>query len=190
MAYAATALVALCAGWVGATALAAMGRTSGERPWAETTQALRQNQDDVARLSGDLASIKMVVDALRQNVDQSRAEAGLKQSQIVERLDRADKTPVEMATTLARFGEQLTRLEAGAPDFDAQARRPGRASRPDRAAHGLRGGCGRGQAGVGSRPERCADSRRARSSAPDREPRCIADRQGYARRRLGAARSL
>jgi hypothetical protein len=116
MAYAATALVALCAGWVGATALAAMGRTSGERPWAETTQALRQNQDDVARLSGDLASIKMVIDALRQNVDQSRAEAGLKQSQIVERLDRADKTPVEMATTLARFGEQLTRLEAGAPD--------------------------------------------------------------------------
>jgi len=116
VAYAATALVALSAGWAGAPALSGMGRTAGERPWVETTQALRQNQDDVARLRGDIASMKAAIDAMSQSADRSRAEAGLRQSQIVERLDRSDTMPAEVAATLARFGEQLTRLEAGAPD--------------------------------------------------------------------------
>jgi hypothetical protein len=113
LSYSATAALALALGWGGAHALAKHDVTKAERPWAETTQALRQSQDEVARLAGDIASLKAAVAALGHGVDLSRSEADLKQARILDKLDHSLEAPRQVALTLAGLGEQMAKLETG-----------------------------------------------------------------------------
>ncbi len=112
--------------------------TQGERPdavpaWAEAAQAsARQGQEEVARLSGDVRSLKATVDALREGVDKGRGDAG-RHAAALDRLERADKaaqaSAQDAAARLARLAEQLDRLERMEAD---PARFAGLAERLDR----------------------------------------------------------
>ncbi len=94
--------------------------TRGERSdavpaWAEAAQAsARQGQEEVARLSGDVRSLKASVEALREGVDKGRGDGG-RHAAALDRLERADKaaqaSAQDAAARLARLAEQLDRLE-------------------------------------------------------------------------------
>jgi TolA-binding protein len=68
----------------------------------------------MARLSGDVRSLKASVEALREGVDKGRGEAG-RHAAALDRLERADKaaqtSAQDAAARLARLAEQLDRLE-------------------------------------------------------------------------------
>lgn len=114
-AQAAALLVALGTGWLGAQALAGGDATSVQetnRQWVETAHTLRQGQNDVVRLTGDIKALKVSVEALKESVDRSKADLLTKQSQMLERIERVERLPADTAARLAKLGEQLERVEA------------------------------------------------------------------------------
>jgi peptidoglycan hydrolase CwlO-like protein len=83
------------------------------QPWAETTQALRQSQEDVVRLTGDVKALKVAVETLKDGLDRGRADDAARQAQLVDRLGRAAQ---EGAAQSASLNERLDRIEALAKD--------------------------------------------------------------------------
>jgi uncharacterized coiled-coil protein SlyX len=113
-AQAAALLVALGTGWFGAQALAGGDAESVQetnRQWVETAQSLRQGQNDVVRLTGDIKALKVSVEALKESVDRSKADLLTKQSQMLERIERVERLPADTTARLAKLGEQLERVE-------------------------------------------------------------------------------
>jgi hypothetical protein len=78
--------------------------------------ALHQGQGDVVRLTGDVKSLKIAVDALKDGLDRARPDAAQRQSQILDRIDRAERAPQDLAVGVSRLGEQLGRIEAAAKE--------------------------------------------------------------------------
>jgi hypothetical protein len=114
IAQAAAVLVAIGAGWLGAQAFATTPSSTDamNRQLAETAQALRQGQNDVVRLTGDIKALKVAIDGLKESVDRSKADLLTRQSQMMERIERS---PMD-ATRFTKIGEQLDRVEAIAKD--------------------------------------------------------------------------
>ena len=115
-AQAAAVLVTIGTGWLGAQAFATAGPSNAEatnRQWAETAQALRQGQNDVVRLTGDIKALKVAIDALKESVDRSKADLLTRQSQMMERIERS---PGDAGARFSKVGEQLDRIETIAKD--------------------------------------------------------------------------
>jgi hypothetical protein len=118
-AQAAALLVALGTGWLGAQALAGGDAASAHetnRQWVETAQSLREGQNDVVRLTGDIKALKVSVEALKESVDRSKADLLTKQSQMLERIERVERLPADTTARLAKLGEQLERVERAQGD--------------------------------------------------------------------------
>jgi hypothetical protein len=113
-AQAAALVIAVAAGWLGAEAVAGVraGAPAAGTPWTETAQALRQGQQDVVRLTGDIKTLKVAIEALKESVDRSKADLLAKQAQVIERVERAERAPGDGAR-FAKLAEQLDRVEAG-----------------------------------------------------------------------------
>jgi hypothetical protein len=82
--------------------------------------ALHQGQGDVVRLTGDVKSLKIAVDALKEGLDRARPDAAQRQAQLLDRIDRAERAPQDLAAGVTRLGEQLGRIEAVAKEPGAQ----------------------------------------------------------------------
>lgn len=111
--------VALAIGLGVAGGAYALSRPAGESPetalkqWTDAAGAsLRQNQEDVTRLSGDVRALKVAVESLKEGLDRSKGE-GARNGQLAERLDRTDRATGEIAVKLGKLSEQLDRVERG-----------------------------------------------------------------------------
>jgi hypothetical protein len=97
----------------------ALSRPAGDaagtalRQWTEATgAALRQNGEDVTRVSGDVRALKVAVESLKDGLDRSKADAA-RGGPLAERLDRTDRATAEIAAKLGKLSEQLERIERG-----------------------------------------------------------------------------
>jgi hypothetical protein len=81
---------------------------------------LQQGQADIVRLTGDVKSLKVAVEALKDNVDRARLDAVQRQAQILDRIERAEKAPHDFAVRVTSLGEQLGRIEAVAKEPGVQ----------------------------------------------------------------------
>jgi hypothetical protein len=101
-ALAAVVALAFAGGWFGGQNLSGQPST--------VIDIVRGNQADVKAL-------KLAVEALEESFKQARAEADLKQAQLMQRLERG---PQETLAGLARIAEQVQRIEAAAIAPSAQ----------------------------------------------------------------------
>ena len=99
-------------GWFGGTGLVSGGRSSHAAltQWSEASASIRQSQEDVVRLTGDVRALKVAIDALKDGIERVRGETVGKQSQLLERLDRLDRAAQDSSSKANRVAEQLERL--------------------------------------------------------------------------------
>jgi hypothetical protein len=117
-AQAAVLAVAVGLGWFGGAGLVSGSRSSQAAltQWTETSASIRQSQEDVVRLTGDVRALKVAIDALKDGIERVRGETVSKQSQLLERLDRLDRTAQDSASKASRVAEQLERLASADRD--------------------------------------------------------------------------
>lgn len=112
--WAAAVLLALAAGWSGAR-LNAQAPDS-EPQWGATAAALHETREDLTRLTGDVKTLKVAIDSLKESVDRSRSESSTRQAQVVERLKGAERAPQEASARIQQIGVQLDRIESAAKE--------------------------------------------------------------------------
>jgi hypothetical protein len=117
-AWAAGLAAAVGVGWFGGASVISAGRPSQTilAQWAEASANIRQNQEDMVRLTGDVRALRAAIDGLKDGVDRVRGETVSKQSQLLDRLDRLDRTAQDSAGKAARLAEQLERLASADRD--------------------------------------------------------------------------
>jgi hypothetical protein len=108
---AAAVILALGAGWVGGSHLAASTPASATAPaWAEAASAgIRDNRDDLVRLAGDVRALKVTLEALKDGLDKPRPDAGTRQ--VMERLERSERVALDASARLVKVAEHLDRVE-------------------------------------------------------------------------------
>jgi hypothetical protein len=111
---AAVALLALLGGWFGAQLAAQTPSEDGR--WREAAQALHENHQTIAGLTGDVKALKSALDALHESVAGVRSDASTTQAELVERLERSERGPQQTLARVKEFGAQLDRIETAAKD--------------------------------------------------------------------------
>jgi hypothetical protein len=111
--YAAQAAVIAAAiglGWAGGSLAKSGSQALQITPeWAEAASNLRQNQDDLVRLTGDVRVLKSVIESMKESVEQARMDAAAQQRSLMERVDRMERAFQDTATRIEHAG-----TEAGA----------------------------------------------------------------------------
>ena len=87
---------------------------------ATALSALRQNQEDVARLSGDMRAFKGVVEAMKESLDLAKADAADQQRALVERVERIERAAQETTAQIAQLLEASGRIERASTDAGAK----------------------------------------------------------------------
>ncbi|WP_048709191.1 hypothetical protein [Microvirga massiliensis] len=106
------AIVALVAGsgWFGAHMVSRGETAAALAPLATVTDDLRRGQEDILRLGGEVRTLKMAVEALRENLETTRGESTATQARL---LERAEQGARDLGAQFARLTEQMQRIEAG-----------------------------------------------------------------------------
>jgi hypothetical protein len=135
-AFALAAALALALGWtVGSQALSGVGPISQTPPgWAEAMTGIRQSQEAIGRLAGDVNALKGVVAELKGSIDQVKIDAAAQNLPLLERLDTLERASRAATARMARGTEAADGTEGAvtAPDakFAALASRPDVIDRP------------------------------------------------------------
>ncbi|HYI89261.1 MAG TPA: hypothetical protein VEY05_05105 [Beijerinckiaceae bacterium] len=110
------AALALALGWAGGSQA-----LSGARPmpqtlpgWAEATAGIRQNQEDMVRLAGDVTALKGVLAAFKDSFENAKVDAAQNRP-LLERLDK-----LERASRDARRADAADHTERAATAPDAK----------------------------------------------------------------------
>jgi hypothetical protein len=125
-AQAATIAVAAALGW---SAASYAGWRARREPapvpaWADGLgNAIRQNEQDLARLAGDVRALKGLVEALTDNLDTARSETASQLRPIGEGLDRVERSGAETAAKLAETAAAVMARDAGAQELAARLQR-------------------------------------------------------------------
>lgn len=119
---AAATILALGAGFAGGHIL--LDTAEQSRMLARAAEALRAEQDDVVRLTGDVRALKVAVEALKESVDRPARPDAAPAPQLLERIERAERAPEAALTQIARHSEQLDRIEAALQEAAREARDP------------------------------------------------------------------
>jgi hypothetical protein len=80
--------------------------------WAATAlSGIRQNQEDVARLSGDVRTLMGIVEAMRENLDLAKAEAAGQQRAMVDRVERIERAAQDTTAAISHLLDASGRIE-------------------------------------------------------------------------------
>lgn len=80
--------------------------------WAEAAASgIRENRDDVVRLTGDVRALKQTLDSLKDGLDRSKLETAGQQRPLVERLDRIERAAEDTAAKVGRLADASDRVE-------------------------------------------------------------------------------
>jgi hypothetical protein len=106
------AALVLSAGLGYASAIGASSRNEDETVatarWLEAASGLRGAQEELARLSGEMKSAKLSLDALKGERERARSDGLGRQTQALERLERQGG---ELGGKVAKLAEQVDRIE-------------------------------------------------------------------------------
>jgi hypothetical protein len=116
---AAALVVAIGLGWAGGSQALSRGEQASPvmSEWAEAaTAGIRQNRDDVVRLTGDMRVLKDLVQAMKDSFDQARSETAGQQRILIERTDAIERTAQDAAAKVAHVLDASGRLERASAD--------------------------------------------------------------------------
>jgi hypothetical protein len=110
------AALALALGWAGGSQALSGARPMPQTPpgWAEATAGIRQNQEDMVRLAGDVTALKGVLAAFKDSFENAKVDAAQNRP-LLERLDK-----LERASRDARRADAADRTERAATAPDAK----------------------------------------------------------------------
>ena len=91
----------------GAARIAPAAEPQAELRWGEAAAGLRQSQENIAQMMGELRNLKLAVEAGKGERDRARADFS-KQAQVAERLDRLAN---DSTARLGKLAEQVDRIE-------------------------------------------------------------------------------
>jgi hypothetical protein len=104
--------IAIALGWLAGSQAYSAKQPEGAPAWAEQVgSGIRQHQDDITRLTGDVRALKTTVEALKDGTDQVRAQAAGVQRPLVERLDRIERLAQDATSKATRVIEISERVE-------------------------------------------------------------------------------
>jgi hypothetical protein len=117
-AQAALIAVAIGLGWAGGSQALSSGRQALQvlPAWAEAaSSSIRQNQEDMIRLAGDVQALKGILESFRNSFEQAKIEAAGQNRPFMERLETLERTGQDTTATIVRAAEASERIErAGA----------------------------------------------------------------------------
>jgi hypothetical protein len=92
---------------------------------ATALSGIRQNQEDVVRLSGDVRVLKDIVEAMKESFDLAKGEAAgqqraLVERALVERVERIERAAQETTAQIAHLLEASGRIERASADAGAK----------------------------------------------------------------------
>jgi hypothetical protein len=87
---------------------------------ATALSGIRQNQEDVARLSGDVRALKSIVEAMKENLDLAKADAAGQQQALVERVERIERAAQETTAQISHLLEASSRIERASTEAGAK----------------------------------------------------------------------
>jgi hypothetical protein len=117
-AQAALIAVAIGLGWAGGSQALSSGRQALQvlPAWAEAaSSSIRQNQEDMIRLAGDVQALKGILESFRESFEQAKIETAGQNRPFMERLETLERTGQDTTATIVRAAEASERIErAGA----------------------------------------------------------------------------
>jgi hypothetical protein len=117
---AAAVAVALGLGWFAGSRVVGPS-PQGAPQWAEAASAdMRQNHDDVVRLTGDVRALKGIVDSLKDGVDRARGESTAQQDRVSEGLARIERSHDTAAAKLDQALDSMDRTQRAGTDAAAR----------------------------------------------------------------------
>ena len=89
--------------------------------WAETAlSSIRQNQEDLVRLTGDVRALKNAIDSMKDSVEQRATEAAGRQRALLERVDGIERAAQDTIARVALVTEASGRIERAGTDVGAK----------------------------------------------------------------------
>jgi hypothetical protein len=116
---AAAIVVAMGLGWAGGSQAMSGAKKSPQviPEWADAaTSGIRQNQEDLVRLTGDVRVLKSIVESMKESFDEAKAEAAGERRSTMERVDGIGRTAQETAAKIARVADASDRIERASTD--------------------------------------------------------------------------
>ena len=111
--------IAVGLGWIGGSHALSAGKQPPQilPEWVEAaTSSLRQTQQDLVRLTGDVRVLKSIVETMKDSFDQARTEAAGQQRALIERTEGIERTAQETTAKMAHVIEASGRIERGSND--------------------------------------------------------------------------
>jgi hypothetical protein len=109
-------------GWAGGSQAVSGGKPAQAMPeWVETaTTSIRQNQEDLVRLSGDMRVLKGIVESVKESFDQATAETAGRERSLMERIEGIERTAQEVTAKIAHVVDASDRIERATTDAGAK----------------------------------------------------------------------
>jgi hypothetical protein len=121
--HAAAMALAIGLGWAGGSqAVSGARQAMPVMPeWAETTASgLRETQENVVRLTGDVRVLKGIVEAMKESLDQAKVEAAGQQRALIERVEASERAAQDAAAKITLVAETSGRIERASTDAGAK----------------------------------------------------------------------
>ena len=122
-AQAAVVAIAIGLGWTGGSQALSNVKTAPELvpPWAEAaTASMRQNQEDLLRLTGDVRVLKGIVESMKESFDQAKVEAAGGQRSLMERVDGIERAAHDITAKIGQVADASGRIERVSTDMGAK----------------------------------------------------------------------
>jgi hypothetical protein len=115
--------IAVALAWTGVSQALSAGKTAGQAVpgWAEAASAsIRQNQEDIARLTGDVRGLKNLLESVNEGFVQLRVEASGQQRVLLERVAGVERKAHEAAAKIGQVADAYERIERASTDATAK----------------------------------------------------------------------
>ena len=122
-AQAAVVAIAIALGWAGGSHALSAGKQVPQilPEWAEAaTSSIRQTQEDLVRLTGDVRVLKSIIESMKESFDQAKIEAAGQQRSLFERATEIEHTAQEATAKISQVVEASGRLERASTDAVAK----------------------------------------------------------------------
>jgi hypothetical protein len=115
--------LAIGLGWAGGSqAVSGAKQAMPAMPeWIEAAASgIRETQENVVRLTGDVRILKGIVEAMKESLDQAKAEAAGRQRALLERVEASERAAQDAAAKIAHIAETSGRIERASTDAGAK----------------------------------------------------------------------
>lgn len=120
---AAAVAVAIGLVWAGGSEALSGGRQALQAVpgWAEAAaSSIRQNNEDIVRLTGDVRALKDIIESFRESFDHAKIETAGQSRPLVERLEEIERANQDATAKIVRVLEASDRIERAGTTIEAK----------------------------------------------------------------------